>query len=148
MDSSYREHNDATRAQLRAFVRGLPPADLDRSLGDDWTVKAALVHMAFWDRLAASLLEEWERTGVKPALEHGEDVHLNRVCLRDWLAVPAAYALREVLEAATFVDQRAARLSERFRAALFAANESWAYRRHRHRTEHLLQMTRAVPHMP
>lgn len=148
MDVSYREHNHAATAQLRAFVEGLTPADLDRPLGDGWTVKAALAHMAFWDRLAASLLEQWERTGVEPVLTHGEDLHLNRVCLRDWLAVPPAYALREVLEAATLVDHRAAQVGEQMRAAIMAAGQSFRCLRYRHRYEHLAHMGQTVPDVP
>jgi hypothetical protein len=145
MSLSYREHNDAATAQLRGLAETLTLTDLDRPLGGGWTVKAALAHMAFWDRLAASLLEEWQQAGAGPALIYGEDLHLNRVCLRDWLALPAEHVLREVVEAATLVDQCAARVGETLQASILAAGEGWACLRYRHRHEHLAQMGQTVP---
>lgn len=137
--------NSAATAQLRAFVGGLSPADADRPVGGGWTIKAALGHLTFWDRFAALLLEEWRQTGVQPNLDHGEDAYLNRICLPDWLALPYAHTALSVIDAATVVDSRAAKVTPTLREAIIAAGETWALQRFRHRLEHLAQMTQALP---
>jgi len=144
MNPAHAERNRAATSRLRALVDRLAPTDLETPLGDDWTVKVALVHMAFWDRLAASFLNEWRHAGVQAMLTHGEDLHLNRVCLGDWLAVPAAYAVQEVLDAAHRIDELAAQLDEPLHSAIIAAGEAFACERFSHRTEHLLQMEQAL----
>lgn len=139
MNASHREENQAALADLRALVGRLSEADLDRPLGGGWTVKAALLHLAFWDRFAASVLDAWQQTGVRERTAE-DDEHINRAALPGWLAAPPGYALREVLEAAALADQRAAGVAAPLRDAMDAVNESWAYRRHLHRAEHLAQM--------
>lgn len=142
MDATYSTRNDAARSRLQALVERLTPADLDRPLGDGWTVKAALMHLAFWDRLAAAAVEQWQRTGVAP---WGEDApYINVAGLNDWLAAAPAYALREVLSAAELADRAAADIGEALRAEILARGESWVCERGIHRAEHVEQVELAL----
>jgi len=53
VNASYLVENDRERARLKSFVVRLTDEELGRSLGDGWTVAAALMHLVFWDRFAA-----------------------------------------------------------------------------------------------
>jgi hypothetical protein len=142
MDGSYRQRNDATREQLAALVRRLRPGDLDLALDEGWTVRAALMHLAFWDRFAAVHVEEWQRTGFQPALDDANLINL--AALNDWLAAPTNYVVREVVAAAGSADRCAAAVDDTSREAIAAGDElSWC-ERSVHRAEHIEQIEAAL----
>ena len=142
MDPAYRECNDAARARLAALVQRMMPEDLDTPLGEGWTVKVALAHMAFWDRFAEAAIGRWQRAGFVPIAD--DDGYINLAALNDWLAAPPEYALREVLQAAELVDTAAAGIEEALRTEICAGEESWACERGVHRVAHLKQVERAL----
>ncbi len=143
MDASYRSRNAAARARLAALVTGLSEAGLDRPLGGGWTVKAALAHLAFWDRFAAATIERWQHEGFAPT---GDDdgALINAAALDGWLALPPAYVLRAILTAAEQADRAAASIDARLLAEIVAAGEMWAIERGVHRSEHIEQIERAL----
>lgn len=141
MDLAYRLHNDAALARLRALAARLTPEDLDRPLGDGWTVKAALMHLGFWDRLAAAFVRQWQREGFIPS---GDDAAcINVAGLNDWLAASSEYALHEVLRTAEAANSAAASIDDALRAAIIEGGEGWVCERHVHRNEHIDQIERA-----
>ena len=142
MESGYRARNDAARARLIALAARLQPQDLERPLGGGWTVKVALAHLAFWDRFAAAAVEQWQRTGYTRSGD--DDDSINIAMLNDWLALPQAYVLREVLRAAELADRTADGINETLEADIAAAGEDWAFERGRHRAEHIEQIERAI----
>lgn len=142
MDTSHISRNEADRQRLRDLVARLTADDVERSLGDDWTVKAALAHMAFWDRYALVLIDQWEEHGFRePAFDSG---HVNPAALRDWLALAPEYVLREVISAADAVDRRIAQLNPELAAAVVAGGRQRVIDRSVHRGEHLDQVERAI----
>lgn len=143
MEQSYRERNDATRAQLHALLQRLAPAGFARALGGGWTVQAALMHLAFWDRFAALLVEQWQRTGFQRSL-HDDEI-LNRAALPAWLAARSDQVAPEVRAAAAEADQRAAVVGAELAAAVAAGGEWWVCDRNLHRAEHLAQIEQALP---
>ncbi len=52
LDPSVFEHNRSQLARLQQLIAQLTDADLNRSVGDDWTVAVVLAHLAFWDQRA------------------------------------------------------------------------------------------------
>ena len=62
--------NAEERERLAALVARLGDADLERPLSHGWTVRDALVHLAFWDLRAVTLIERYEAHGVSPSPEH------------------------------------------------------------------------------
>src|SRR4051812_36087285 len=96
------ERNSVARERLDVLVARLQPADLERTLGEGWTVKVALAHLAFWDRFAASALQTWMQSGYAAS---GEDSpFINSSNEPDWLVLPGDHVLRHVIEAAAAVD--------------------------------------------
>ena len=53
---SFTETNDASRARLEAFVRGLTDEELRRPTPYGGTVAGLLAHLAFWERRVTVLL--------------------------------------------------------------------------------------------
>ena len=104
--------NAVERERLETLVEHLKPAHLALRLeNSEWTVGAALAHLAFWDRVIAFQLREWQLTGVAPGPVTEESVELesdgeavNHAALAQWLAMPAKLAAREAIEAAREVD--------------------------------------------
>jgi len=143
MDSTYRARNDAARTRLATLIARLSPQDLDHPLGDGWTVKAALLHLAFWDRYAAAVAQQWQRTGI--VATGVEDAYINLAALDDWLAATPEYALREVVRAAALADRTAAAVGDALHADLDAHGETWVCERSVHRAEHLEQIERLLP---
>lgn len=142
MDSAYSARNDAARTRLAALVARLTSEELDSPLGDGWTVKAALLHLAFWDRFAAAVVEQWQCTGVVPT--GGDDPYINLAALDDWLAAAPDYALHEVMRAAELSDRTAAAVGDALRAAITAGGETWVCERSIHRAEHIDQIERRI----
>jgi hypothetical protein len=143
MPHDYLARNDATRAELSDLIARLTPDDLGRSLGDGWTVKAALAHLAYWDRYAASLRRAWAVSGFRADVGFVSD-HVNDAGLADWLAVTADAALAEALRAAHEADALAANTPEPLRRAAIDGGMPRALDRSIHRAEHLEQITRAL----
>ena len=143
MDSAYRARNDAARASLLALVNRLTKEDLARSVGGGWTVKATLLHLAFWDRLATAALDRWTRDGFTPSADD-DGALINIAALDDWLAAAREYSLSEPMRAAEAADRAAGSVSEALHARLVAGGESWACERGVHRLEHIEQIKRVV----
>lgn len=144
MDATIIADNEAQRARLAALVAWLSDAGLARPLGGGWTVATALAHLAFWDRHAKLVLDNWERGHVQP-LEHEVYSDLLNVGLMDeWAALPPREAARLALEAAAAVNERVASLDARVADEAIARGEPWRVRRHQHRAEHIDQIEQAL----
>src|SRR5215216_346196 len=110
-DRSYIQSNTQTRQRLRSLVDRLTDVDLDRSLGEGWTVAATLAHMAFWDYRALALVERWERQrSTDESPEEGEIN--NRAMLPLCLAIQPRAAADLALRAAEATDAKMAGLPE------------------------------------
>jgi len=142
MDSGYVARNEESRRRLSEVLARLTADDLDRSLGDGWTVKAALAHVAFWDRYAGVLLDRWARDGFgEAAVDTGL---VNDAGLGDWLALSPEAVRREAVAAAEALDERIARVRPELMAAIAAGGRERILDRTRHRAEHLDQIERAL----
>ncbi len=136
MVDGYRGANAAATDRLRELVVRLSGADLDRPLGEGWTVKAALLHMAFWDRFAGAALDRWAHSGFTPSGEGG-GASITVAGLPDWPAAPE-------IAAAHATDQIAASLSDALCAAIEVAGESWSLNRNVHRNGHIEQIVQVL----
>jgi hypothetical protein len=142
-DRSFHAENSRERERLRALVARLGDADLGRALGDGWTAATALVHLAFWDLRAVTLIDRIERDGVAaPAPIDVQAVNDAVTALAGWIAPRAAARL--ALEAAEAVDRRIEALPDRLIDAIAAAGHPVNMSRHAHRAEHLDQIERAL----
>jgi hypothetical protein len=141
MDRDYVTRNEAARERLSALVGRLTPEELERSIGDGWTVKAALAHLAFWDRYAVALIDQWSECGFKVDEGFSSDIP-NLAGLADWVAASPAYALSEVAEAARSVDRRVAEVPPHLVEAIVDGGMPRVLDRSVHRIEHLDQIER------
>jgi hypothetical protein len=139
MDRAYVRRNEQTRERLHALVGRLKPDDLDRSIGDGWTVKAALAHLAFWDRYAVALIDQWSVSGFKVDEGFSSDIP-NHAGLADWLAASPDYARATVIAAAQLADQRAADTPPSLADAIVRGGMPRVLDRSVHRIEHLDQI--------
>ena len=142
MDRSYVSRNEAARRRLSAVLARLTADDLDQSLSGGWTFKAALAHIAFWDRYAGALLDRWERNGFSDvAIDTGL---VNDAGLADWLALSPERVRREVVAAAEAVDEQIAHVAPELAAAIVDGGRERILDRTRHRADHLDQIDRAL----
>ncbi len=127
---------------MRALVARLSDADLERLVGHGWTVAATLVHLAFWDLRAITLMDKYEGNGVSPS---PIDIDVVNDTIRALtLAIPARAAARLAVEAAETVDRRIEALPDRLIEAVVAADRPFNLERHIHRAEHLDEIERAL----
>jgi hypothetical protein len=142
MDTSYVERNQAASRRLAELVARLTEHDLQASLGDGWTVKAALAHLAFWDRYAAGVLDGWSASGFQAVAISAD--HVNAAAVGDWLALPDEHVRREVIAAVEAIDRRIEALIPELVSAIVAGGRSRTLDRSRHRTEHMDQIVAAL----
>jgi hypothetical protein len=92
--------------RLGRLVARLSDEDLRRELPDGWTVADALAHLAFYDRRAQILLEQFAREGVFASPYDYETI--NTALLHLTRKIPPRAIADEVLEAAEAADRAAA----------------------------------------
>jgi hypothetical protein len=132
--------NTATRLRYQALLTQMSDDDLQRPLGEGWTVAATLAHIAFWDQRALRLLEKWEKHGVTPS-PLPEDVDaVNDATQALCLALPPRAAAQLMLDTAEALDKKIEGLPPEFVAAIAAAGQHVGFGRWHHRREHLEEL--------
>ena len=134
LDRSFVELNRAATSRLHALAGRLTDAQLQRRLGEHWTVAIALAHLAFWERRVLVILDNTESSGQLDTFEL--DVLANDVSLPLWAAIPPREALRLALEWTEAVDRRLENFPPALLEAVYAFNQRWVVRA-RHRNDHL-----------
>lgn len=142
MDSSHLSGNRAERERLRALIARLGDDDLNRALGNGWTVAATLAHLAFWDRETLDGLETWQPTSPSRASADWDQINEGR--LAEWLAMPARQAAEEAIAAAEAVDRAIESLPTERVQAILATGRVRLVDRSIHRREHLDDVERAL----
>jgi len=141
-DPTFRAENARERERLKSLVARLSDADLGRSVGHGWTVATTLVHLAFWDLRAVTLIDRYEREGVRPS---PVDIDVVNDTVRALgAAMPPRAAARLAIEAAEAADRRVEALPDRTIEAVGAAGNPFNPSRHVHRAEHLDEIERAL----
>lgn len=139
-DRTFQATNAQACERLRALVARLGDADLQRPVGHGWTVAATLVHLAFWDLRAVTLIEKFETDGVVPSPADIDVINDTVRALAD--VIPPRAAARLAVDAAERVHRRIAALPDQTIEAV-AAGAPFNLARHRHWTEHLDEIDRA-----
>ena len=65
---------DQSWARFHALASRFPPERMDERIGDGWTRKQMLAHVAGWHDLATDRLLAFVKTGARQRLEHDVDV--------------------------------------------------------------------------
>jgi hypothetical protein len=113
---SYTESNDASRARLEAFVRGLTDEALRRPAPYGGTVAGLLAHLAFWERRVTVLLQRWQAGGVDESPVDPDMI--NDALVPFWAALEPRAAAELCLQAAAEADAEVAALSPELTAAV------------------------------
>jgi hypothetical protein len=141
VDRAFVEQNRASSRRLRDLVARLSDQQLQRRVGQHWTVAIALAHLAFWDRRALQALDITERDG-KPYIPI-LDILVNDASLALWAAMPPREAARIALETAEQLDKRLEGFPPALLEELYAGNQRLVMRA-LHRNEHLDEVEAAL----
>jgi len=103
-DRSFVQLNRAATERLRRLVNRLTDEDLQRPVGEHWTVAICLAHLVFWERRVMHVMDVMRKTGQahSPAIE----IVVNDLSLPLWAAIPPREAARLALEAADACDKQ------------------------------------------
>jgi hypothetical protein len=138
-DRSFVGRNRASTERIRRLVADLSDPELQRPVGQHWTVAIALAHLAFWDRRVLYVLDLKEQGRTAPEV----DVSVNDLSLSLWAAIPPRQAVRLALETAEALDARLERYPSERLADIFSQNQRWVIRA-LHRNEHLDEIEAAL----
>ena len=134
LDRTFIERNRASTNRIRDLVARLSDQELQKPVGEHWTVAITLAHIAFWDRRVLLGLDAVEREGkVNPPVI---DIVVNDLSLPLWAAIPPREAARLAVESAAALDERLEQLSPALLEEVYAFNKRWVERA-LHRGGHL-----------
>ena len=134
LDRSFIERNRVSTNRIRALVARLTDEEMQRLVGEHWTVAIALAHLAFWDRRAMYVLDMTERDGKLFIPEI--DIFVNDLSLPLWAAIPPRKAARIAVETAETLDKRLEDFPPALLEEIYAYNKRWVVRA-LHRGGHL-----------
>ena len=134
LDRSFIEKNRLSTERMRTLAARLSDAELQRPVGQHWTVAITLAHLAWWDRRVLYCLEITKRDGKLFAPE--VDIFVNDLSLPLWAAIPPRAAARLGIETAEDLDRQLEDFSPALLEEIYAYNKRWVLRA-LHRNEHL-----------
>lgn len=140
LDRSFIEKNRASVERIRALAR-CSDQELQKPVGEHWTVAIALIHIAFWDARTLNVLDQTEQAGKLVAPEI--DMVINDLSLPIWGAVPPRQALQLAIESAEALNQRLESFPHPLLEQVYGRYERWVYR-NLHRGEHLDEIETAL----
>jgi hypothetical protein len=140
-DRSFVELNRASTGRIRALTARLSDEEMQRPVGQHWTVAIALAHLAFWDRRVMYVLDMTEKDGQLFVPEI--DMFVNDLSLPLWAAIPPRAAARLAVETAEALDKRLEEYPSALLEKIYNHNERWVVRA-LHRGVHLDEVDAAA----
>lgn len=102
MERPFIGENALQRQRLHCLINRITDAQLNLPMNNDWTIAAALAHLAFWDQRCLALMRKWKSSGVSPS---PIDIDVtNDSLLPLWRALPARAAANLALLSAEAID--------------------------------------------
>ncbi len=144
MAGSHVARNTASRERLRALAEGADEPGLHCPLGDDWTVAAALAHLAFWDGWVRARWDQYGRDGTVEELPDCVVDLANAAGLPQWLALAPRRCAELAVDAAEAVDDLIERLPPAVVGYVIATGRAAMIDRSLHRSAHLDDIERAI----
>lgn len=132
--------NSTSTERLTALVARLTPQDLQRSLGGNWTVAFALVHLAFWDARQVAALQRYAQGDGFPSEDYATNATLEAIA---HTFDPSTIG-RAAVSAAQQLDETVSNLTPEQLDDLREAGLTYATERAPHRDEHLQQIEHAL----
>lgn len=140
--TDYIEENRKSLDRLKKLAGVLDAGKLLHRLPNGWAVADALLHMGFWDVYAQELLEEWKKSGYKPAVSQIDAVNAGVWSIAQIL--PPEATVKFALESAEGADSKVASLAPELAEAIVAAGKPQYIYRARHRNHHLDLIEKAL----
>lgn len=141
MDVAVLATNKASLDRLLTLVARLRDEQMALPLDGDWTIGAALAHLAFWDRRVARLVERWEVHGIADSPSDPDII--NDAMKPAWIALAPDAVRAESRAAAIEGDAAVARLSPAMWQAIRDRN-LLRLGRDKHRLEHIEEIEAAL----
>lgn len=141
MDRSFVELNRNSTKRIRDLVAKLSEKDMQKRVGEHWTVAITLAHLVFWDRRVMLVLDKTEKDGKLYAPEI--DIVVNDLALPLWAAIPPREAARLAIETAETLDARLEKYSLALLEQVYNFNKRYVVRA-LHRGEHLDEVDAAL----
>jgi DinB superfamily len=138
MPNSFTEPNRAAFEELRTYVEQLTDEQLHQAIDDEWTVTAAIAHIAFWDRQRAIVVERILVDSTYQPLRTETDV-INATLFPQWRLLAPKEAIADMIEAGELVNRTVDLLDEETAQRLQSTGAVNVLRA-RHRLEHLEQI--------
>ena len=139
IDNLHASNSNSTE-RLRALVARLSDSDLSRSLGGNWTVAFALVHLAFWDARQVAALQRFTSGEAFPTEDYAANATLEAIAHTFDPSTIGQAAVRAAQQLDATVDN----LTPEQLDDLREAGLTYAIDRAPHREEHIEQIERAL----
>lgn len=140
--NQYSEANSASLKELSGFVASLTDTQLTTAMPAGWTVSAVLVHLAFWDFRAITLIKKWLTEGIS-ASPNDIDI-VNEATRPFFAAVEPRRAVALSLDYARQLDELVDSLDPAFLQAVEEQGKTVRLDRSRHRTMHMNDIKAAL----
>lgn len=134
--------NARSNAEFRKRVESFTPAELGTPMPAGWTVSAVLVHLAFWDLRAITLIQKWNQEGIHESAIDTDVV--NEVVRRLCLAVQPEQAVEMAVSAAEEVDRLIESLPLETAEAIQTQGKNVRLKRADHRRTHLSEIEQVL----
>ncbi len=142
VDRSFQQKNSEETAKLKKVLAKLSDADMEKSVSHGWTIKATVVHLAFYDMRALVLLDRFDKEGISQSPYDMETI--NEVVHQLAAVTNGSAAVQLWANAAEALDLRIAALPDSMIAAIRAAGNPFNLPRHKHRSEHREEIEKVV----
>jgi hypothetical protein len=136
------QENEMATQQLEKLVAKLTDSELSTPMEAGWSVSAVLVHLAFWDMRATTLIHKWSTQGVGPS-PIDTDV-INKVTRELCLNIPPRTAAAFAVEKAKLLDQLIAGLVPEFVEKIKKDGTTVHLQRFVHRRMHMEEIKMAL----
>ena len=142
MDKTFLASNQRQLERLRQLAGAMTDEELVSPMPAGWTPASVLAHLAFWDRRALLLIDQWKQSGFR---ESSIDTDLiNEVTRAFFISLPPREAVRLALENAEAIDQALAGLDDAFLEGMTAQGRAVQIDRGRHRAGHLDEIAQTL----
>jgi len=133
--NSYSEQNHESEIEFINFISKLAPAQLTTAMPAGWDVISVLAHVVFWDIRALTLIEKWEKEGIRIS-EVDTDV-INEVTRPIFLALDPAKAVEMITAYSKMIDEKIDGLTPEFIERIETEGKNVHLNRVKHRRMHM-----------
>lgn len=141
-DRFFQNENVEETRKLKMLLGKLSDADMGKLVSHGWTIKATVVHLAFYDMRALVLLDKFDKEGVTASPFDIEPI--NEVVRQLAESMSGSAAVQMWTSAAEALDKRLEALPDSMIRAMRAVGRPFSVSRYKHRAEHRAEIENVV----